>query len=516
MAKLLCALLLCAASLPAQIVEGTVTNSVTGAGISGIKVNLMQYGDTWYSATTGAQGGFLFDHVQNGVYHATYDSPDYWWERPAGPNQQFQVTAGTPVTLEARMTPLAQLSGRVVDGRGKPVPHAQLIISGPRMVMTSYADPQGKFDMHDNLMHRNLLPDAYTLSAAPPPGFAPPDPEPGAASPSNWIRTWFPGVATEREASKIVLPPGGNVSDLEIKLLSATAHSLRGVLLDPDGKPVPKTKVTVQGDLGIQTADSDTKGAFAFPAMVDGQWFVSAEVTAPGVRLRGTQWIEISRRDLEMPALLLKAPFLVHGHMLIETPQGVPPPAARAPVFLLSRSYRAGFDSPEDYQNLSVFADADGKFSLGPLYPDTYELDGMAPSGYYLDSVRLGPTELSAPAVEFLSASLPLTLIFKTNGGRVRGTASDCDSGQVYLVPQDPARRWPLAILEARCDSQNRFEFDSARPGEYYVVAFTGYIPPPWRPTTFDGSLLLQAAKVTLRAGETSDADLRAIPPPPH
>src|SRR5258708_6091554 len=120
MPKLLYILMLWSASAVAQTVEGNVVNSVTGGGIAGVKVNLSWSNDTYYSATKDAQGHFLFERVQDGVYTISYSSPGYFYE-PKGP-RQFQVTAGVnPVKLEARMTQLARVSGRVIDGRGHAV-----------------------------------------------------------------------------------------------------------------------------------------------------------------------------------------------------------------------------------------------------------------------------------------------------------------------------------------------------------------------------------------------------------
>jgi len=67
--KLLCVITLTAASVVAQTVEGTVINSVTGDGISGVKVTI-QAGTTVYTPTTDAKGRFALDNVPDGSYLA--------------------------------------------------------------------------------------------------------------------------------------------------------------------------------------------------------------------------------------------------------------------------------------------------------------------------------------------------------------------------------------------------------------------------------------------------------------
>jgi hypothetical protein len=506
-------LLLLSACAVAQTVEGNVVNSVTGNGIAGVKVDLNWANDTYYSATTDPQGHFLFDHVQTGTYTVFYSSPDYFYAL-AGP-RQFQVTAGIPVKLEARMTPLARVSGRVVDSRGQAVPGAAVQISGPRRAMAARADANGNFELHDA-----LLPDSYVLSAAPPPGFQPPDPEPETGVVLNWTRTWFPGVPTLEAASKIALPPGSEVADLELKLLAVPAHAVRGVLLKPDGKPAPKVLISLDGDAALLRTESKPDGSFEFPAVVDGEWRFSAELESGGVKLRATEWIEMARRELEGVKLRLDPPFTLRGKVIMEAAQGAAAPRA-AGVSLdahTSRSHRdngivigVASGSPD------ARADADGNLKFDNVYPGAYRIIARNPApGYYLDSVRVGEAEQSTMEVELFSGAAAITVVYRTNGGTVRGTAEKCASGGVVLVPQDPALRRPGFLHSRPCDANGRYEMSALRPGEYYVLALAGGGPDPWQRARLDDSLLSQATRITVRAGEASSVDLRAIPLPPN
>jgi hypothetical protein len=128
--------------------------------------------------------------------------------------------------------------------------------------------------------------------------------------------------------------------------------------------------------------------------------------------------------------------------------------------------------------------------------------------------VRLGEAELHAPELELSSGAIPITLVYKTNGGMVRGTVDNCASGGVVLVPQDPAMRWPGLIHRVRCDSNDHYEITSVRPGEYYALAVHTDVSSRRRLPTLDDGRLDQASKVTVRAGETCSADLRAIAQP--
>jgi hypothetical protein len=78
------------------------------------------------------------------------------------------------------------------------------------------------------------------------------------------------------------------------------------------------------------------------------------------------------------------------------------------------------------------------------------------------------------------------------------------------VVPQDPSIRLPGFLRVAMCDG-DRFELTAVRPGEYYLVFFSGFSP-SWFSPRFDVN---QAVKVTARAGEISSVTLRATERPP-
>lgn len=490
-----------------------MVNTATGAALPGVKVNLQQGGDIWYSSTTDAQGHFLFDHVQDGVYRAVYSTPDYWEDRPTGP-PQFRVAAGNPVKLEGRLTPLARISGRVVDGAGKPVAGAHVQLMGPRRATFSITDAAGKFDLHNE-----IIPDAYRLFASPPAAFPPPDPEPGTGRLLNWTATWFPGVTTMDAATKIDLPPGGHVTDIEIRLMALPAHPVRGVLLDPDGKPSPKVKVDLNGPESHLQAESKSDGAFEFPAVVDGGWRLTAELERSGVKLKASQWLEVADQERKGIVLRLVAPFTLHGKEVIEIPKGAE--GLRRPLIALQPVPVDSLFGGMPPGSPSAWPDAQGNFTLTNVYSGLYQIVPLGPpDGYYLAAVRLGESEPSTAEVEIDSGAAPLTVVYETGGGTIRGTVENCASGEVTAVPHDPAYQRPGFLYSVECDAQDRFQIGPMRPGDYDLLAFTGTPFDPWSPRLFRNQFAVPAAyanlvtAVTVRAGESTSAGLHAIARP--
>ena len=83
----------------------------------------------------------------------------------------------------------------------------------------------------------------------PPIQWKPPDPEPGTDRALGWAPTYYPGVTVREAAGKILLPPGGRMENIELRIRAIPAHSVCGTLFGPDGKPVPKVPVEMGEDL---------------------------------------------------------------------------------------------------------------------------------------------------------------------------------------------------------------------------------------------------------------------------
>ena len=525
MPKLLSLLLLPACVL-AQSVEGTVYDAATGRGAVGVKVELLRQTTPFYETTTDAGGHFRFDNLRETDYAVRYQSPDYF--STAGPSdyKPFKVAAGDPVKLEARLLPWSHISGRVVDARGNPVPNALLELTGSGMVangrtylrtswggggggelghelggmgMRGASDAQGKFDVQ-------LMPGAYGLSVTPPPMLKPPEDH------LAWVRTWYPGVPRADAATKIVVQPGGEVQDVELKLLAVPAHAVRGIVLAPNGDPAPNVPVTLVAEMRKEVK-SNADGIFEFPAVPEGEWRITADRASGGVPDQAAEWVEVTAHDVENVKLRLAAPLTARGRVIVDAPKDKPAP--RLASFILAprgRRDREVVDVGPGPGAALVQLDANGNLTIEGLYPGLYHLSPMMQPPlppYYLDAILIGGANLIIEDVEFPAADNTLTVVYKTDGGSVTGKAENCASGGVVLVPRDPVLRRQYTRSGA-CLANDYYEIRSVRPGDYYALAMAGNGPV----VPLDEALLNQAAKVTIRAGEATSADVRTVTRP--
>jgi hypothetical protein len=436
-------------------VDGRVVNSATGAGITGVTVTLMQDEHIAYTATTDTQGRFQIEDVKEGVYAPRYRQPGGFLVPsellPGSPTLQVSADSG-PVHLEVKLPPMGKLFGRVLDPAGAPVPDAMVVLDvqsgGYRFRLPRTSDAKGEYQFEG-------LPFAgdFVIAAMPPLNMKPPDPDDQQLA---WAQTFYPGVTDREAAARLVLPPGGELWDLDIKLAAAPLHRIRGVVLDPRGVPVAGAALIVSGGIALPrepTMKSD--GTFEFASATDGAWRISATLARDGLMLRAFEAVQVNGHDLDVK-LGLVPPFSIQGKVVIEVPDGLPAPELP--------KVRAGAQTGAP--------DRFGNFTITNLYPGPSLIrPDPPPASYYLDSIRLGSGNAPGPQVQLPSGNQPLTLTYKHGGGTVLGTIESCGDGQVALLPVDSASRHLTIIRNTRCDPSGKFEILSVRPGQYYAFA---------------------------------------------
>jgi hypothetical protein len=207
----------------------------------------------------------------------------------------------------------------------------------------------------------------------------------------------------------------------------------------------------------------------------------------------------VSGKDVSEVELRLTAPFKIHGKFSYDPPRP-PDSKARASIFLTKETAPGA---------ISMWnGEAEGNtFTLPAIYPGTYTLLASEPEPpYYLASVRVSGQDGMAGPVYLGAESDQAEIVFRAGGGTVSGNVEDCKGGLVEVIPVQEYL-WRVLPKRDRCDALGHFTIQAVRPGDYYALSVGPGSEVPFALAT----LLPQATKVTVRAGETTRVDLKPV-----
>lgn len=500
------------------VVEGSVVDAVTKAPIAGAVVKLLQGRNPVHSGETDAQGVFLIDGVQQGEYRVVIDKPDYMRLAPDHPAAKtFAMSEASPkVSLRAELVPFGQVTGRALSPMGKPMKDVPVVMRrlwDAEWIQITVSGDGGVFRFS------RLEPGTWILAVSPSHRVASSDPavkqkpvEPPAEEEGlmvRWVATFFPDVTDMAGAGRIVVRPGTVLDGYDIKIRTMPARRLSGVVIDQEGKPVPKasvwlTDLAAMGSNGANmTTDGD--GRFDTDSAMDGDWRIFATHGPHDQAIKGFVELYVSRRNVSGIEVRLTGPFEVKGSVDREEPRDRDGNRKVSGVYLIPQGVE-----PRDYQE-SAFHEQDGSFVLKRVYAGQYRIlpVGYVP-GYYIASILYGDQEVTTQTVSIRNPPLPIRINYRQGAASVTGTVEKGEGMWVALVPQDEALRDPHQFIRtAKCEEHGRFSIGSLRPGSYYAYAFDRVQREMLADVEFVRKLAPYARRVELRHGETANLELR-------
>jgi hypothetical protein len=501
-------------------ISGRLTDSVTGAGIGGVEVRACIVSSpslgvcvndqgTIQHAVTDDLGAFRISGIPDGQYTIMPPFADGYFPTKFGPTPAVRVSGDTRFDLQ--MTPNASVRGRVLDPEGKPA--AGIVVKfGP--AGQKVTDENGEFVFQDVSSF-----DSFTLSATP-------KPQADAKDETRIVTTYYPSVVDSDRAVPIHVD-GVDLFGYDIRLRTAPARGIRGVVIDADGKPAPHARVTiskrasgmvtmVRGPFSLvrfgqyveaaEPVETKEDGAFEFPPVLEGDWRVGAVLDTRSEnrsRRSGATEIRVSTRDakgsdIDNLEIRLEQPFEIE----VTADRGDSPAAANPPAFRMVTPLDGppggppSDAKPGQPQRLKGFA---GRYFIGP---------GGAIPGYYVAAAMLDNRDVLGQVVE-LSEPTALKMVYKTGGGSVRGTVDKgADAMVVLMADETPGSRIGIGV---QCDADGGFSIPDVPPGEYTAVAFQEFnlVASP------EFSTLLEAngKRVKVETGAASQVDLRVSRP---
>jgi Carboxypeptidase regulatory-like domain len=489
-------------------ISGRVLNSVTGVGVAGVTVTACP-ANACYGPQSRKQG--VSDDL--GAYRIA-GIPDGQYGVSAAEVRGFSPNRSLPnlrvfgdVRLDIQMTPLASLRGRVLDPEGNPA--AGIKVNIPSVPGEKITDEKGEFVFED------LAPRPYTLSATP-------KSQPDAKEGERVVTTYYPSAVEITQAVQIPVR-GVDLFGYDIRMRTALAREVRGVVLDVDGKPAPGARVSiykltpgmvtiVRGSPGLSggypqavaaASPVETKedGTFAFPPVLEGEWKVGAVLRPMTDSARGGSVdVNVSTRAPEgSESDHLEVRLAERFEIRLTADWGDSPPAYLPLGLSLNpldgpEGSLGNFPEPGQSKTFRLIA---GRFVVVP---------GSAPPGSYLAAVMLGNRDVLGQVVE-ITGPEPLRTIYKTGGGSVQGTVENCADATVAVMAD--ATLTSRLGFSARCDANGRFAIADVPPGEYTAVAFAelNLLFSPGFPEVLASS----GKRVKVEAGAAAQVELQVV-----
>ena len=282
-------------------VSGTVLEAGSNAPVAGAQVTLMSFAlrpqpsrpPEPLVATTDQNGRYRFDALEPGRYRVSVQKAGF--ATMLGPGlPEATLKAGERKTdLNVTIQRGAVIVGRVLDENGEPIANANVVAwrrppvpngavapARPELVpagSASQTNDLGEFRLF------GLAPGDVYVQATSRPDFG----RSASPRPTVPLATYFPGTADVVGAMPITLAAGQTSGDITIRMVSASAFQVSGVVTDEGGRPIENALVRLllertPGEppmpfMGrMQSARSDKAGKFTISGVVNGSYTLLA------------------------------------------------------------------------------------------------------------------------------------------------------------------------------------------------------------------------------------------------
>ena len=554
-------------------IAGTVTDAESGRQLRFARVKLTPDMVSDGGVVTDESGRFVFDKLPAGDYQIQVEKPGYLnttygQTRPGTdtPGRQIHLRDGERLErLEIPISHGASIAGVVRDDRGDPVFPATVTVyrwstmEGVRRlrgVQTAETDERGRYRVS------MLPPRDYVVGAA-----ASEEVIPQGSNTTPMLGhapSFFPGGPSPQQTSTLTMRLGEERADIDFQLPVVPLGSVKGIVVDSDGKPVPELHVSLtgagsDGPESLLSMVTDASGKFEFDRVLPGSYLISAGDDMAMKFEHHTFFkpsISYIRRDIGRDIEVMISKNMVF-EVVPATKDDAPAPeraprgtaesdisvsgsaatdvvlTLQPPRQISGRLVFEGQTTKPDLNGMRVSVSGTGRAAtMGTdtkINDDgTFTLTNIAPGKYALGLPGLNPPWAAATAmsggVDALDMLLEvprdrdvrdLTITIRDRTSELSGTVGALP-GQtpvnhiVVLFPSDE-RFWvmgQMAIFGAPV-VDGKFWFGNLRAGSYRLAVIEAAEPDDWLDPSFLRRLVGASVPVTLGDGEKKVQNLR-------
>jgi len=454
-------------------VEGSVVNALNGEPVRKATVILRAHDEEHglsYADETDSNGHFSIPGVEPGEYAIIADHTGFI-VRTAGatgaPPPNIKVEQGQPVpAVTIQLTPLAVITGRVLDSDGDPVRGAT--VNALRYTYSNGRKRLAIFDQvqtNDNGDYRlfGLREGTLYLKAT---HF-----RQKTGGPPDTITSYYPGAADESHASPVVLRPGAQLRGLDIRMQSGGAYTIRVHFLEHEDQVnrIPVFLLNGQGFTPGQEVSISSEG-IVFTAVPPGSYEVEAIREAEGGKPAYARLpVEVVNADVDGGTLSFLPAADIAGSVRVEG-------GAFSGFEKLRINLQPAYAGPM-IGNMNSEVKPDGSFLVKNVPPAVYDVNMNRTPGVYLKSVRIGDKQISGRRVDLTSKLEPLVIVLGADMGLVEGSVANAKGdpvvrSRVTVIPySDHLGRIDLART-GFSDEKGEFKIKDIAPGDYKVFAW--------------------------------------------
>ena len=446
--------------------------------------------------------------------------------------------SGTPLTLrdgqvlsgiDFNLIRGGVVEGRVADQDYEPLSRVIVTLSGYQTVQGERAltpvsraqtDDRGQFRLFD------IPPGSYFLSAMQ--GGGVPFFRRRGRRGQSFPPTYYPGVSSPEQATKIEVSAGGEAGGFHLTLIEGYTYSVSGRVLASDGSLAQSVRImtvnrSAPGQLSLRGgADTDLQGTFRVGGLLPGKYRLIA-----GRRGRGQEpqiasaSVEVIDRDIQGLTLALGSGASITGRIVSENEEPTLNWRRISVVIRSTEGGRRGFGFGGGGRPI----EEDFSFRVANLPGGLYRLSvNLPPGNHYVESIRAQGQDIIDRLIEMNDQDQlsGVEVRISPDGSRISGVVRSEEDGKavdgatVLVFAADPQQRggYSRFTRTTQTDQTGRYSLEGLPPAEYLVCALVEHEPGRESEPEYLNGLEGDSTTIDLSAGEMSSNNLVALQAP--
>jgi hypothetical protein len=502
---------------------GTVVDAA-GKPLEGVHVTLTVFGErrlffgrdpvAIYGSLTNEKGRFSIPEVPPGSYEVALEKRGYLMAPSETSNRgpvsgdHVQLKAGEHFTdVVLHMARRAIITGRLLGEYGEPLAHARVFAKPAGSIEgrweTATTDDRGEFRL-------SVLPGKY-LVAADASSHMPADTH-LKGNKGDYQFTYFPGVATDKEASLVEALPGGVTGDIDFKAIRVATYTVK---VEVTGIPESSGSLFIHytGKEGSGSHSQTVEAKDGTASMLIGPWPAGTYRLTASYRFGETELqsrpVDVTVATSDVQGILLPLAPGLELDGTIEIKGGQEPLELVKRTVLLMPS-----DNPSSVAG-SAESGVDGVFKIASIPPASYiVMVEPLPKNGFIQSIELNekPVKDLKPDLSGVSGVGRLKVGISLNGAHITGKLDQrgqIGQTKIILVSRNEVPN-PANFHVTAPEEDGSYRFEGIAPGDYVLLAFR--LSSDFRKM----QELIQrnkeaAVKLEVKEGETIVKDLKVI-----